>query len=208
MNSYFAYLSFSILAIADPGTGVVMTLTNSLNFGLKTSIYGIFGISLGMFIVSIIAGGGIGVVIANSNLLYFALKILGAIYLLYFGLSLIKTRNKTIDVVSSKTSPKQKKLFIEGVSITITNPKAIIFFVSLFPQFIDSEANYLSQFTLLSLTFCFLILLIHIIYGTLASFIKSKLTGFNYFKYVNIAGGCAYIIFALKLLDLHNWAAN
>ncbi len=208
MDSYFAYLLVSITAIVSPGAGVILTLTNSLNFGLKTSIYGIFGISLGMFIVSIIAGGGIGVVIANSNSLYFALKILGAIYLLYFGLSLIKTRNKTIDVVSSKTSPKQKKLFVEGVSITITNPKAIIFFVSLFPQFIDSEANYLSQFTLLSLTFCFLILLIHIIYGTLASFIKSKLARFNYFKYVHIAGGCAYIIFALKLLDLHNWAAN
>ncbi len=207
MNSYFAYLSFSILAIADPGTGVVMTLTNSLNFGLKTSIYGIFGISLGMFIVSIIAGGGIGVVIANSNSLYFALKIVGAVYLLYFGLNLIKTRNKTNNVGSSKTFPQHKKLFIEGVKITITNPKAIIFFVSLFPQFIDSEANYLSQFTLLSLTFCFLILLIHIIYGTLVSVIKSKLAS-HYLKYVNIAGGCAYIIFALKLLDLHNLAAN
>jgi len=185
-----------------------MTLTNSLKFGLKSSIYGILGISLGMFILSIIAGGGIGVVIASSDSLYFALKILGAVYLLYLGLNLIKKSNKTIDVVSSKTFPKQKKLFIQGLNVTITNPKAIIFFASLFPQFIDSKANYMSQFILLSLTFCLLILSIHITYGTCASVIKRKLTGFNYFKYVNIIGGCMYILFALILLDLHNLAAN
>ncbi|MDJ0660061.1 MAG: LysE family translocator [Crocosphaera sp.] len=200
MNSYLLYIFISSTTIASPGPGVVMTLTNSLKFGLRSSIFGILGISLGMFILASIAGGGIGILIAKSELAYLMLKILGASYLLYIGVKLIKNRNSKVILTSKKTLLPAKKFFCQGLGITLVNPKPILFFISLFPHFINNDQNYFSQFAVLSITFCLLIVSIHILYGIFANLIRHHSKGYSYLKFVNIIGGWAYIVFALKLL--------
>jgi len=200
--SYMLYLFIASTTIASPGPGVVMTLTNSLKYGLKESVSGILGVALGMLIIAILVGGGMGVVVAKSEALYNLLKIIGAVYLFYLGIKLIKNRNNEIEIEDGNLSLNKTKSFIHGLGITVINPKPILFFIALFPQFIKEDQAYFPQFVLLTITFCILIVIIHVFYGLFASFLKSKASGLNYFKYVNTVGGSAYILFSLSLLFL------
>lgn len=202
MASYLVYLLIASTTIASPGPGVVMTLTNSLKYGLKESLSGILGVALGMLIIAVLVGGGMGVVIAKSETLYNILKIVGAVYLFYLGIKLIKNRNNEIKIGGENLVLNKSKSFVHGLGITIINPKPILFFIALFPQFIEKKEAYLPQFLLLTITFCILIIIIHVLYGLFASFLKSKASGLNYFKYVNTVGGSAYILFSLSLLFL------
>lgn len=202
MVSYMLYLFIASTTIASPGPGVVMTLTNSLKYGLKESVSGILGVALGMLIIAILVGGGMGVVVAKSEALYNLLKIIGAVYLFYLGIKLIKNRNNEIEIEDGNLSLNKTKSFIHGLGITVINPKPILFFIALFPQFIKEDQAYFPQFVLLTITFCILIVIIHVFYGLFASFLKSKASGLNYFKYVNTVGGSAYILFSLSLLFL------
>ena len=200
VNFYLLYLIIASSTIASPGPGVVMTLTNSLRYGLKNSIAGILGVSLGMFFIALLAGGGVGVVFSRYPLTYTVLKIAGAVYLFYLGARLIKNRNRDVVITADGRGMDKKKSFIQGIWITVINPKPIVFFIALFPQFIKSNESYLPQFAILSATFCVLIVLIHVIYGLFANFLKTQSKSHNYFKYVNTFGGLAYIIFAVSLL--------
>lgn len=200
MSSYFIYILIASSTIASPGPGVVMTLTNSLKYGLKNSITGILGVTLAMFIIANIVGGGVGALILKSDILYQYLKLIGAAYLFYLGVKLIINRNKEINLELNSLVLDQKKSFYQGLGITLINPKPILFFMALFPQFISNEKEYFEQFILLSLTFCFLIILIHFIYGFFASLIKKNSNSNGYFKYINILGGAAYILFSISLL--------
>lgn len=199
LPTYAIYVFIASMTIASPGPGVVMTLTNALKYGLKKSLSGILGVATGMFFISVLAGSGVGVLIANSERAYNILKMSGAIYLFYLGFKLIKNRNSDISVETENDSISQKKSFAQGLGVTMVNPKPIIFFLALFPQFISHDAPYLNQFILLSFTFCVLIIFIHIAYGIFASYIQKQMNDVNYFKYINIFGGLAYIIFALSL---------
>jgi len=200
MNSYYIYILIASSTIASPGPGVVMTLTNSLKYGLKNSLSGILGVTLAMFIIANIVGGGVGALILKSDYLYQYLKIIGAAYLFYLGVKLILNRNMEINLELNSLVLDQKKSFFQGLGITLINPKPILFFMALFPQFINHDEEYFKQFILLSLTFCLLIILIHLIYGSFASLIKNNSNSNSYFKYINILGGTAYLLFSVSLL--------
>ena len=202
MNSYFIYLIIAGSTIASPGPGVVMTLTNSLKYGLSESIPGILGVSAGMFCVSAIVGSGLGILLESSAVAYLIVKIAGALYLLYLGVKLIKNRDKEIVINAGDATLNKTHSFFHGLGITVINPKPILFFIALFPQFIIGDQPYFGQFLLLSMTFCFLIIVIHVGYGLFAGLIKNHAGNYNYFKYVNSFGGAAYILFGLSLLML------
>jgi homoserine/homoserine lactone efflux protein len=200
MNSYYLYIIIASITISSPGPGVVMTLTNSLKYGFKSCISGVLGVAFGMFLISILVGSGLGVLIIKSNYIYLFLQIMGVGYLLYLGIKLIIDRNNNIDFNKENDSVNKKESFFQGLGITLINPKPIIFFTALFPQFINNKSEYFHQFILLSLTFCFLIILIHLVYAFFANFLKNKSSKSNYFKQINVFGGLAYIIFAISLL--------
>lgn len=196
------YLLFTVIAlatIATPGPGVVMTLTNALKYGIFHSLSGIFGVSLGMFLIALLVGSGLGVILSASAWAYTTLKLVGAGYLLYLGFRLIKNRYAQLQLDTQLPLISPKKMFINGLIVTLTNPKAIVFFIALFPQFISKDAAYGGQFLLLSLTFCAWIVVVHLLYALCAELLRKK-SSRNHLKWINIGGGSAYILFAVGLL--------
>ena len=91
------------------------------------------------------------------------------------------------------------RCYIEGLSLTLSNPKLILFFMSLFPQFIDSQGSYISQFITLPLTFCCLVIAIHSGYAFLASFAKHKLLEPKGWKVLNKISGSVFMCFGVGL---------
>jgi homoserine/homoserine lactone efflux protein len=184
--------------VFSPGPGVVMTLTNSLRFGYRGTVGGILGIAFGTFVVAAISATSLGVLLAASATAFTILKLAGAAYLVYLGIRLWRSPALKFDKVAAK-DVSFKRRFAEGLSLTLTNPKAIFFFLSVFPQFIDPSGDFLSQFSVLVLTFSSLVVIIHSLYAFFARFAKSWLASETGGRVINRIGGVTFMFFGAAL---------
>lgn len=198
MGSYFLFLIIAIATVLSPGPGVILTLTNSIRYGFSGAIGGILGIAFGTFIVAGVSATSLGIILATSSLAFSIMKFSGAAYLIYLGFKLWRTPAKKIDSVSSDT--KGRKLqFLEGLTLQITNPKAVFFFMSVFPQFVDYSTNFVNQFILLVVTYSSLVVIIHMLYAQLAKSARSWLSSEKGGSIVNRLGGGTFICFGVGL---------
>ncbi len=173
MDNYLLYLTVTSIMVASPGPGVILTLSNSIRYGFKSTLSGIIGIALGIFIIAIISASSLGLLLATSAVAFTIVKMIGAAYLIYLGIKLWRAPpiefegNEGNVGDSGKTSNYSQYLlrFKEGFFVSLLNPKPIFFFMSLFPQFINHQQSYLLQFSILTLTFCGLIIVVHTLYA-------------------------------------------
>lgn len=190
-------------AVLSPGPGVMLTLTNSLRYGVYESLGGIAGISFGALVVAAISATGLGLILAASAMAYTILKYAGAAYLIWLGIKMWRSKPAgTKELIKRK--PGIKIRFIEGFSTQLLNPKAIFFFMSVFPQFIDSSAKYEPQFILLTVTYALLVAAIHTIYSVTANRVKKWITTPKGEKIINQTGGSIFIFFGISLAASKN----
>ncbi|MGR7464310.1 LysE family translocator [Klebsiella aerogenes] len=176
MQQIYLYILIAGLTIASPGPGVVLTLTNTLNYNLRYAMAGIIGVVVGMGMISVIAASSVGVIIGTSHQALFVLNAVGAVYLACLGIKLFRSTprglNNSLLLSESVIVPPARSCFRQGLLITLLNPKPIAFFMALFPHFIDPGEPFVPQFSILSAIFCVLVLLIHSLYGLFAGSVK------------------------------------
>ena len=180
LKTWFLYLITEFLLEIIPGPAVLLVSTQGLKYGYKPSCFGSFGISTGNILYFILCAFGLSAIILVTGNLFEYIKAAGAIYLIVTGLNMIYTSYKkpSIDQVNEIMSQNHYKFFIQGFITQVANPKAIIFFVALLPQFIDTTKNVFIQFTILGLTTIIMETFILMFYGWLASE-GQKITGQN-----------------------------
>ncbi|MEM7016671.1 MAG: LysE family translocator, partial [Pseudomonadota bacterium] len=162
MNDYYLFVAIAIVAILSPGPGVLLTLTNALRYKVRGAVSGILGIAFGTFVVAGISATSLGILLMTSATAYTVMRYIGAIYLIYLGLKLWRSAPTGITAQPpSKTNRQRRLQFFEGMMIQITNPKAVFFFISIFPQFIDYSSASIGYFALLVITYSGLIIIIH-----------------------------------------------
>ena len=203
MDNFLLYALISAITVASPGPGVILTLSNIIRYNFITAFSGILGIATGIFIVSVVSVTSIGILLATSATAFMLMKLIGAAYLIYLGIKLWRAPTPAFTFKKQVSERSLLKHFIEGLSITLLNPKAIFFFMSLFPQFIDLSKNYTLQFTYLTLTFCGLIIVIHTLYALFAHAARRWLSSTRGRKNMNRASGSAFILFGLGLGYTH-----
>lgn len=199
MNGYLAYLLIASLTIASPGPGIVLSISNSLKYGLRGAVPGVAGVASGMFLVALVSATSVGAILASSPTAFALAKSAGALYLIYLGIKLLRSNSIKLknDSERSKTlALSSSARFKEGMVLTLSNPKPILFFVALFPQFINVATPYIPQFLLFSVTFCILVCLIHAIYALFAYSIKAKIMSAGGFTIINRIGGVCFLGFA------------
>jgi homoserine/homoserine lactone efflux protein len=97
------------------------------------------------------------------------------------------------------TRKGMRNQFFEGLTIQLTNPKAVFFFMAIFPQFVDFSSDYANQFVLLVVTYSILNLIIHFLYALLAKSVRSWLSSDKGRRIVNHAGGGIFVFFGIGL---------
>ena len=198
MGSYLLFLIIAIATVLSPGPGVILTLTNAIRFGASGAIGGILGIACGTFIVAGVSATSLGIILATSTVAFSIMKFIGAAYLIYLGSKLWRSPARKID--PSAVVVKSRKLqFLEGLTLQLTNPKAVFFFMSVFPQFIDYSANFVGQFILLVVTYSSLVVMIHIMYAHLAKSARGWLSSEKGSSMVNRLGGGTFMCFGVGL---------
>lgn len=203
-SNLLAVAVVSLLAAISPGPDFFIVLRNSLSYSRKTGLLTALGVSLALVVHLSYTLVGLGVLIAESPFLYTLLKYLGVGYLLYIGSSgLISSfRNSAalnLNYSKSANQISSFKALRQGFLTNLLNPKAAIFFISLFSQFIDSNTPVILRleyaFINWSITLSWFLFLSYLI--TAKGFI-GKIGRFRI--YIDRIMGSALVLLGLKLL--------
>lgn len=136
-----ALFGIMVVLAAMPSTSVALVVTRSATLGVGDGFAVVVGIVLGDLVFIMLAILGLSVVAETMGGLFMVIKYLGALYLLWLGFSLLKARSKTtITVNSTREKGNLVISFLAGFILTLGDVKAIVFYVSLFPVFIDLTA--------------------------------------------------------------------
>ncbi|GAA3891337.1 LysE family translocator [Leifsonia kafniensis] len=132
----------SIALIALPGPSVLFVIGRSLALGRIGGFLSVLGNALGLLPAVAAVALGLGVIVTQSIVLFTIIKFAGAVYIVYLGVQAIRHR-RTIatDIGVSVTRKSKWRLLAEGFVVGLTNPKSLVFFVAVLPQFVDYQAG-------------------------------------------------------------------
>lgn len=156
----------NLLAAVSPGPDFVMTVRNSLCYSRRAGIFTGLGISLGLGVHLIYCAAGVGYIISKSIVLYSIIKWLGVAYLIYMGIGSLLAKGSKLEITGERTGPDLSRLqaFKMGFLTNVLNPKATLFFLSLFTFVIGNSTP-----VYVILTISFIILATAFIWFTIVS---------------------------------------
>ncbi|MGV7208363.1 LysE family transporter [Oxalobacteraceae bacterium A2-2] len=172
--SFATWITFviaaSIIAVS-PGSGAVLSMSHGLSYGVKKASTTILGLQAGLLLVLFIAGAGVGSLLMASEIAFNIVKTVGALYLIYLGLSQwrAKVHVNHEQRHAELAVPSLRRRFLTGFLTNATNPKGIIFMVAVLPQFITKGSPVLPQLLILAVTMCTIDLIVMHSYAFLAS---------------------------------------
>lgn len=148
-----------------PGPNNVLAIRNGLQHGYWASMVGVLGRFLPFIFYALLTVFGLGIIIANSVWAFTTIKFIGAFYLIYIGIMSIKNGMNLGDLnLVQQKKTYYFKLFKQEAMVGFANPKIVLIFTALLPQFISSTENFNVQFFWLTIMFCVLELLATSIY--------------------------------------------
>ncbi|WP_022666164.1 LysE family translocator [Desulfospira joergensenii] len=148
---YLAFVIATAIMIALPGPSVLLTLAHSISFGWKQALSTVAGETMGIAVQLIIAAIGLTSLLGLVAQAFEYLRWAGAAYLIYLGVRQWQSTGQTLTVEASPVS--RTNLFVQGLVITIPNPKSLIFIAAFLPQFIDAARPLALQFAFIVPTF-------------------------------------------------------
>jgi threonine/homoserine/homoserine lactone efflux protein len=194
----FAIASFLIIII--PGPSVLFTIGRGISYGKKAALVNVAGNSVGMFTGSLGVAIGIGTFVQNSDIAYAVVGVLGGGYLVYLGYDAIKTRKSVAQALVTKSDPKPMgQLFRQGFVVGFLNPKSLVFFAAILPQFVDrSQGQIILQMIFLATVFFVIAVISDGTWGIVAGTARHWLAG-TPTRIEKISGAGGLIIIALGI---------
>lgn len=150
---YEIFFITAVLLNLMPGPDTLFILSRSISQGRITGIYSVLGTSAGCLVHTVFASLGLSIILSQSALAFSIVKLAGALYLGYLGITTLLAQSNTLVLQSGKTA-SHKSTFWQGLLVDVLNPKVALFFLSFLPQFIEPQNQYGAlPFILLGLTF-------------------------------------------------------
>ena len=152
-STWIAFAIAGIIIAISPGSGAVLSMSHGLAYGVRKASGTVLGLQLGLLLVFAIAGAGVGSLLLASESAFNVVKVVGALYLIYLGVS--QWRAPVVPAVEGarlEAHPGLSRRVLTGFLTNATNPKGIIFMVAVLPQFISQSLPLLPQLAILGLT--------------------------------------------------------
>jgi homoserine/homoserine lactone efflux protein len=152
--TWIAFVIAGTLIAISPGSGAILSMSHGLAYGVRKASATVLGLQLGLVLVLVIAGAGVGSLLLASEFAFTVVKIVGALYLIWLGISQwrSKAETSTISTAGLAAHPTFGRRVLTGFLTNATNPKGIIFMVAVLPQFIAQDAPVLPQLAILGVT--------------------------------------------------------
>ena len=187
------YATTVFVASIIPGPSMLLALTHGIQFGAKRTISSALGNLTVTIIQASISIAGLGTILLTSQTAFQIIKFAGAAYLIYLGVGLLLSPEIS-DKYNKRTNKTLKtplrKMYLQAAYVTAGNPKAIVFFTAIFPQFINPKAPYASQIMILMSIGSIISFSCFMIYAIGGQKLIAVFSSANVGKYINkIIGG-------------------
>lgn len=202
-DTWLLYLFTIVLIGISPGPIAMLSMSHGIHFGKIRSIATGLGSVSAALILMMASAAGLGAVISASDYGFTLLKWCGAAYLVFLGIKLLLTKSHAapIEVSQLKGKGTPKQLYKQAFLVGISNPKDLLFFAALFPQFIDISAPQVPQLTLLALTWAVVDFGFVMIYASMANVLAPTLRASNKLHWFDRTSGGVFLTLAVILIS-------
>lgn len=167
LHVWLGFLLAAILIAVTPGPGAVASMSAGLRHGYWSALALILGLQAAILTHLTIVGVGLGALLATSETAFGLVKLVGAAYLIWLGIQ--KWRLLPLAELALLPGGRRRDLFLQGLLVNLTNPKAIVFIGALVPSFIDTSSAQLPQYAVIAATLCLTDMLVMSVYALVAS---------------------------------------
>ena len=140
------YIVAAMIIILAPGPSVLFVIARAIAWGRKVAVFTVAGNVTGSFVLSVFVALGLGPILQRSDLAYTAVQWGGGLYLIYLGIDAIKHRKiHAADMTNQgDVAPRALRSMRDGFWVGALNPKAIVFYAAILPQFIDRDKGHIT----------------------------------------------------------------
>lgn len=192
--NYFLYLQLILFMFITPGTPRIVIVSHTINYGIKNSVWTALGDISANFVQMVLIVFVIGSLLEDKPEIFVYFKWAGILYVLYLAYETFTAKIKTIRSVG-KVSKSIFSFYRDGFLVAGLSPKALVFFGTIFIQFINFETNVLFQFSILAITYVSLDFLTLMIYAFAAEKIATWLKGNP--RILNTISACVLVLIAI-----------
>lgn len=197
LHVYLAFVVATTIMIALPGPSVLLTVAHSISFGWQHALATVAGATMGIAVQLIVAAIGLTSLLNVVAEAFEWLRWAGAAYLVYLGIKQWRSASEPLEFDTSSVS--KTNLFVQGLVITIPNPKSLIFIAAFLPQFIDSARPLGLQFAFIVPTFLLITFTVTSVWALVAGNVRGFLRSQRAFQSVLRTAGGLMIIAGLGL---------
>lgn len=171
----FAVTAFALIVV--PGPSVLFVISRGVALGGRAAVATVIGNAAGAYSQVVVVALGLGAVIERSAEVFTAVKLVGAVYVVYLGVQAIRHRRKLASVLDAAPQPRgTRRIMREGYVVGITNPKAAVFMAAVLPQFTDPARGQVPlQLLVLGLVFVAIALVSDTTWGLAAGYARAWL---------------------------------
>ena len=189
---WLAFVAASTALLLIPGPTVLLVLSYALSHGRRVALSTAAGVALGDFIAMTASLVGLGALVMASATLFAILKWIGAAYLVFLGIKLLRSTPQAPEQAEAPEG-RPNSIFWHACAVTALNPKSIAFFIAFVPQFLNPGAALAPQFTVLIATFVTLAAINVLAYALLADRMRVRIRRPATLRLLNRTGGVALI---------------
>ncbi len=192
IETWLAFIAASAVLLVIPGPTILLVISYGLGQGWRAALPAAIGVALGDFTAMTLSMLGVGALLATSATLFTALKLLGAVYLVWLGVKLWRSGG-TLEAQPIGSGASPIKMIVHAWIVTTLNPKSITFFIAFLPQFMNLNGNFWTQMLIFETSFLFLAFLNALGYGLAASRARGLVRNQRAIGIFNKAGGSLLI---------------
>jgi threonine/homoserine/homoserine lactone efflux protein len=142
MNQFLAFTLATIVFVAIPGPSVLFTIGRALTVGRRAALLTVAGNAAGVYLHVVAVAFGLGAIVERSVVAFTVLKYVGAGYLIYLGVQAIRHRRSGSADMAATIGPRRTwRVLRDGFVVGVGNPKSVVYFAAVLPQFIDPAAG-------------------------------------------------------------------
>lgn len=203
IENFSAFLIAITILTMTPGLDTALVIRNTTRGGLNDGVLTSLGICLGLYVHATLSALGISVVLTQSAQLFYLIKTLGAGYLIYLGITSLRsmTQSHTVKVDSvGSQSLSIKRSLREGFLSNVLNPKTGVFYLAFLPQFINPEYSAFSQSLLMASIHFVIAMVWQCGLSAMLTSAKSLLNNSKFIAWMEGTTGAVLVVLGLKLL--------
>ena len=199
LSVWITYLIATFILSLSPGPGVFSSISSGLHHGFRLGLWNGVGMQVANVLMVILVSVGLGALLLASENLFTLVKWAGVAYLIYLGIVTWRAPAKTFEEDRDDHETTARGVFMRGFCVNATNPKGIIFFAEILPQFIDVARPAALQYTILAGTTFAVDLVVMMGYTALAAKVLRVMRNESRLKWVNRTLGGAFIAAGVAL---------